>query len=357
VPSIRFRLDAPTTRGLAERVRSEYGPDARVVDTEESLVGGIGGFFARRVIDVTVELPDPGTRADAHQFPTSDRVGLSRLLDDAEQEEAALPRAEPPVSTESIDFARVLDTLRAGVGTPPAPPAAPPPTAPSAPPATAVPLHYEAVPLRTPPAAPVVPPPPTPLPGPPAARFAAPLAVSARPSAERPATSDGALPADGAGARRAPELLAGAGDLIVLAGLGDDALAVAQALARKQGRGYVCDGGAVEGNTRRRVEDRRTALAARAYGVQSGAPVIVAYGVGSGDPDDPRIAAIPLIGPDQLWVVVDASRKTADTARWVNALRARSEVAAMATVSGRLTSSPESVRELGLPEGWSDRVG
>lgn len=353
MPSIRFRLDSPTTRGLAERVRSEYGPDARVVDTEESLVGGIGGFFARRVIDVTVELPDPGARADAHQFPTADRVGLSRLLDDAEQEEAALPRAEPPVSTESIDFARVLDTLRAGVGTPPAAPQAPPQSPPAAP------LHYEAVPLRTPaappvpPAVPTAPAPPTP----PAALFAVPLEVSTGPTAARLPLPDRPLPADTAASRRAPELLSGAGDLIVLAGLGNDALAVAQALARKHGRGYVCDGGAVEGNTRRRVEDRRTALAARAYGVQSGAPVIVAYGLGNGDPDDPRIAAIQQIGPDQLWVVVDASRKTADTARWVNAVRARGEVVAMASISIRLTSSPESVRELGLPEGWSDRVG
>jgi hypothetical protein len=338
VPSIRFRLDSPTTRGLAERVRAEYGPDARVVDTEESLVGGLGGFFARRVIDVTVEIPDPAVPAGVHDFPTAERVGLARLLDDAEQEEAGLTRLEPPVSTESLDFAQVLGTLRAGVGAPPAP------VAPSPVPTDArggTPRHYEAVPLHAPFAD-------LPSREAPAAPRTLPAAWSAVP-----------LPAHAgvSGMRRAPELLRGPGDLILLAGLGDDSVAVANALARRAGRAYVCDGGAVGGNTRRRVEDRRTALAARAYGVQSGSPVLVAYGLGDGDPDDPRISAIKMLGPDQLWVVVDASRKIADTARWVNAVRARGDVAAMATIAGRRTSSPDSVRELGLPEGWSDRVG
>jgi hypothetical protein len=161
----------------------------------------------------------------------------------------------------------------------------------------------------------------------------------------------------GPGLRLPPSLPSGAGDLVVVAGLGEDALEAAHALARRVGRAHVCDGGSVVGHTRRRVEDRRGAHAARAYGVQSGQTVIVAYGLGNGNPSDPRIAALAGIGADQVWVAVDASRKTVDTARWVNAVRAVVEVAAAATMAGRFTTSRESVVELGLPEGWSDRAG
>ncbi|HEY8590172.1 MAG TPA: hypothetical protein VIL55_11535 [Naasia sp.] len=317
MPSIRFRLDRPTLAGLAERVRAEYGPGARVVATEESLSGGIGGFFAKRVIDVTVELPDPGVHAEGHKFDTPARVGLARLLDAAEQEEGGvLAAAEPPVSTESVDFARVLDSLRTGVG-----PGSPPHPAPAPPGADEFPRPVR---LPFPPTGPV----------------------------ELPA------PFLAAALRAAPPLLRGPGDLVIVAGLGDDAVRVAHGLAASaSGRAFVCDGGSVSGNTRRRVEDRRSANAARAYGVQSGQPVIVAYGLGIGDPADPRISALPGIGGDQLWAAVDASRKTADTARWLNALRTRADVAALGVFSGRHTASPESVAELGVPQGWSDAVG
>lgn len=323
MPSIRFRLEQPTLRGLAERVRAEYGPGARVVSTEESLIGGIGGFFAKRVIDVTVDVPEPGVAPEAHEFGTSARVGLARLLEDAEQQEAGLPPAEPPVSTESIDFARVLDTLRADVAAP-RPPMAPP--APAARPAWDT-REQPAIPLP------------------------------AGPGRTGPVDIGGMLPGAVPGGRVPPALPAQAGDLVLVAGLGEDSLPVATALARSLGRANVCDGGSVVGHTRRRVEDRRGALAARAYGVQSGQTVVVAYGLGNGNPSDPRIAALRGIGADQVWVAVDVSRKTVDTARWVNSVRSAVDVAAMATIAGRFTSDRDSIAELGLPEGWSDRVG
>jgi hypothetical protein len=327
VPSIRFRLDQPTLRGLAERVRAEYGPGARVLSTEESLTGGLGGFFAKRVIDVTVEVPEHAVAPEAHAFDMTARVGLARLLEDAEQQEAGPPSAEPPVSTESTDFARVLDTLRAEVATP-RPPAA------SERPAWAMPAREtHAVPLP-----------------------AAPVDTGASPpgrSFDTGTVLPGAVPVG----RVPPPLPTQPGDLIVVAGLGEDALQVATALARGIGRAHVCDGGSVVGHTRRRVEDRRGALAARAYGVQSGQTVVVAYGLGNGNPSDPRVAALRGIGADQVWVAVDVSRKTVDTARWVNAVRAAVDVAALASLAGRFTRDRDSIAELGLPEGWSDRLG
>ncbi|WP_210507474.1 hypothetical protein [Naasia sp. SYSU D00057] len=337
MPSIRFRLEQPTLTGLAERVRAEYGPTARIVATDESLVGGLGGFFAKRVIDVTVEIPDPVANPQGHSFDVPARVGLAQLLDDVEQREAVLPQAEPPVSTESIDFARVLDGLRAGVAPPPASAPAPRPEAFRAEPGARLEPVYRAEPLRQ--ARPESDPPP---PVPPVLPSLVPPAPLLPPAA---------------GARVPPVLPGRPGDLVVIAGLGDDALDVAHALGRGLGRAHVCDGGSIEGHTRRRVEDRRGALAARAYGVQSGQTVLVAYGLGRGDPADPRIAALPGIGADQVWVVVDVSRKTVDSARWVNAVRAVADVTAMATVAGRFTTDRQAVAEIGLPEGWSDRVG
>ena len=89
MPSIRFRLEKPTLTGLAARVAAEYGPDARIVDTEESIVGGIAGIFGRRVVDVTVELPDRAAPEGAHEFSMRSRVGLAALLDDADAADLA----------------------------------------------------------------------------------------------------------------------------------------------------------------------------------------------------------------------------------------------------------------------------
>ncbi|MDQ1512984.1 MAG: hypothetical protein QOC59_826, partial [Microbacteriaceae bacterium] len=84
MPSIRFRLEKTTPAGLAEQVRAEYGPDARIVSAEERVLGGIGGFFGRRVLDVTVDLPDNQAVEGSHEFGMAKRVGLAALLEDAD---------------------------------------------------------------------------------------------------------------------------------------------------------------------------------------------------------------------------------------------------------------------------------
>jgi hypothetical protein len=69
------------------------------------------------------------------------------------------------------------------------------------------------------------------------------------------------------------------------------------------------------------------------------------------------VTALQTLNSDQLWVVVDASRKAEDTAAWVGALRASLPVQAVAVVHGAHTATPDSVHALGLPIGWSDTVG
>ena len=374
MPSIRFRLDKPTLTGLAEQVRRDYGPDARIVATQESVVGGLGGLFGRKVVDVTVDLPDAAHLEGSHQFDMPTRVGLAALLEDADSqdfgaatgdpfEEMLRPGGsagrEPAVSTQGHDFASMLDALRidvepagaSGGGTPARPLPVPESRRPS----------WATAPV-------VVPRTPKPAPQPPAA----PGVLTLAPSRVAPAReqADAALAEQIVWATPRPRSRTGrfvpgapppqrtrAGDLLLLVGLGDDAVRVANSVRDRMQRGYVCDGGSVEGNTRRRVDDRRGALAARAYGVRSEQPVIVAYGIGDGDLADPRYDGLLSIDGDQAWLVVDATRRPEHTLGWTGALRGRLQVDAVASVRARSAGTPHALPELGLPEAWTDLAG
>jgi hypothetical protein len=372
VPSIRFRLDKPTLTGLAEQVRRDYGPDARIVATQESVVGGLGGLFGRKVVDVTVELPDTAHVDGSHEFDMPTRVGLAALLEDADSQDfgaAADPFAdllapsapgarEPAVSTQGHDFASMLDALRidvepvtsAGGGTPARPLAVPDlrrPTWATAPVVVARPPAP--APRSAPPEPEVLSVVRTALPRPAEPDTIAEQIVWATP---RPRSRTGRT-APGA----PPPQRTRAGDLLLLVGLGDDAVRVANSVRDRMQRGYVCDGGSVEGNTRRRVDDRRGALAARAYGVRSEQPVIVAYGIGSGDLGDPRFDGLLSIDSDQAWLVVDATRRPEHTLQWTGALRGCLQVDAVASVRTRSAGTPHPLPELGLPEAWTDLAG
>jgi hypothetical protein len=305
------------------------------------------------------------------------RVGLAALLEDADAQDlvpaaaavtaAVSPSGGPPVSTERGDFASVLGSLQEDVARIP-----PPPPAPRLPELPAVRVASRRPVTRT---ADAEPPARTgavalrPAPewsGPPV--FTTPNTILAQPSgpvvisrltesmAERLVFSAPAVRARiGAAAPGEPApRRSRAGDLLLLVGLGQDAVRVANSIRDRMQHGYVCDGGSVHGNARRRVDDRRGALAARAYGVRSGQPVIVAFGIGDGDPDEPWFDDFVAIGGDQVWAVVDATRKTEDTQRWVGQLRSRVQVDAMASIRVAQTSTPESLAGLGLPEAWSD---
>ncbi|MGN6444407.1 hypothetical protein [Amnibacterium sp.] len=386
MPSIRFRLEKPTLTGLAARVAAEYGPDARIVDTEESIVGGIAGIFGKRVIDVTVEVPDRAAPDGAHEFSMRTRVGLAALLEDADAAELgpASAHGDDPwsrtapaatVSPQGGDFASVLDALRIDVepaeepgGTParplrrPEPPATPQlftavrrPRPPMRAVTASVPVPAIAAPRRAP--APVAPRPapvaaPTPQPPPPptAAEVAAAqqyVWATATPRSRMGRTAPGAPP---------PQRTR-AGDLLLLVGIGDDPMRVAKALRDRMQRGYVCDGGALEGNTRRRVDDRRGAVAARAYGVRSDQPVIVAYGVGRGELAEEQLEQLTSIDSDQAWLVVDAEREPAETLEWTGRLRGRLQVDAVASVRAQRGVRPEALAAIGLPEAYRELAG
>lgn len=347
----RIVLKGKTLDEIAARVRSEHGPRARIVAAERVTSGGLGiaGLFSKRYVEATVELPERGRRAAPAKDPArpltgpdaeraftptpAQRVGLAALLADAEEAEEgfaqesasgssagtgapaaagppafAAPEPEPAVSTRSGAFADLMDDL----------------------------AFNGVAPAITEPSAPAGPAPSDPL-------FAVPI---------RPApTGRGRRAAAAAAGPLAPSLLEGPGDLVVVVGERPDTSATVQAMAEGSSRtraavrvaGTCADGRFVA------VSDRRGALDARASGVELDRATLVAVGWDSRAADIVRDLA-----PDQIWVVVDAARKHADTERFVAAVTAVIDADGLAVTGIAETSSPDTVRALGLPVGWAD---
>ncbi len=329
----RFLLEGATLEELKARILSEHGADARIVAAERVTVGGIRGFFAKRHFEVTVEVPerrrrgaharfglqerrDPqGLRVTPDQPDLQARLGIAALLDDADAAEARLQAdPQPTLSTDSADFAYLMDELTFQAEPDPAPIVL---TATRVRPADAGPTSTQ--PARSP----------------------------GVPSVPRPAP-----------VTQVPRPLSGHGDLVVVVGLPDAALQVARSMAL-DGAGEVLVAGAARSNQAERADDRRTALSARARGVERGQTGFVAFGLGGNLSDSMALVAaladtLAPIGADQVWLVVEAGRKPSDTGRWAAALAAITQIDAVAVVGASTTGTPGTVDELGLPIGWVD---
>lgn len=312
----RIVLRGKSLDALASQVRLEYGPRARIVSAERVTSGGFAGLFARRYVEVTVELPERGRRAKTSpQDPggrvtppppaqrafapsPAQRVGLAALLADAEDAEEAFAREETPpepaVSTRSEAFAEIMDDLA-----------------------------FNGV-------APVV---------------------------DVAAEADTSLPVPAAvpPLPLAPALLDGPGDLVVLLGERPDVVSLARAMAESttgtrsaiRVAGSSADGRFVS------VTDRRGALEARASGVELDRGTLVAIGWDAEAPG--RIAdVVAALAADQIWIAVDAGRKPADTERWIQSVTTLIEADGLVVSGWSGTTTPETVHELGLPVGWRD---
>lgn len=339
----RFQLEAGSLEELRERVRTEYGPDARIVAAERVSVGGLGGFLTRRHVEAVIEVPagtrwgggsadldgdpadrperavvpagDPGDpdaagdpdgdaasrprgrRAATPHQPLPERTTLVALLAEADIDEAqANGRTEPGVSTESVEFDRLMDDLTFGA---------------------------------------------EPSSGARAARVELP---------GRPGTP---------GVTRRPPLrpapLRGAGDLVLVVGLGADAHRAAAALAgsglpiHQSGTSKVSANAGGTATKALHLGDRIGRVEARAAGVRAGEPVFVAYGLDHAVELDTQVQEIDAFAADQLWVCVDAGRKSDDTRAWVEAIDAVCPVDAVAVHGRSTTASPDTVLELGIP--------
>ena len=391
----RYRLKGASLEEIRRKAEQQYGPAARIVSAERVISPGIAGLFAQDRYEAMIEvLPnhevvtgevvpdadilaaaeaapaaavpsaknDAGTPAaensaaghaksgkngaagpSAARFaPQPDRAGggpshqlqgsaIAALLDEADAAEVSLHRpAAAGVSTESRDFAEVLAQLGAGLRTPVEPAAAPAGRAADRPASgTATPA---------------------------AGDDGVPNAVSAVGAVGAPGAGD-AVAAPPAAVVPAP--LTGVGDLVVLVGLGEDAMDVALAMSMAAGGADVRTAGELSAYGHLHVDGRQSATAARAHAVVSERTVLVAFGLGKARNALARVQSVAALSADQVWVVVDAGRKHEDTARWVGVLSAQLNVAAVAVVGAAETGTPESVNGLGLPVGWIDgrRVG
>lgn len=145
-------------------------------------------------------------------------------------------------------------------------------------------------------------------------------------------------------ASAAPSPLA-PGDLLVLVGLEDDALRAAPQVARSRGMLVAC-AGLVSASGAPRIDSPLEATEARAGGVRQNSATAVALGIDLHGKDLARL--LRDIAPEQVWAVVDASRKPDDTEQWVSKLRGLADVAAVVVVGAELTSTPDTVNSLGL---------
>ncbi len=167
-------------------------------------------------------------------------------------------------------------------------------------------------------------------------------------------TVPAASPASPQAASPVPAPLSGVGDLVVLIGLGEDALDTALAMSTAAGGADVRTGGKLSAYGHLHVDGRQGATAARAQAVLTERTVLVAYGLGRAGEAATRIHPIAALGADQFWVVVDAGRKQADTERWVRVLAEQLPIEAVAVIGIAETGTPETVNRLELPVGWID---
>ena len=151
-----------------------------------------------------------------------------------------------------------------------------------------------------------------------------------------------------------PIMSSQAGDLVILAGVGDTARQTAlEAASRLPGGALAATGGEIAGEGLV-VDSPASAMAARAKGVLAGQPVILAYGLGTCLNAKSHTPALKSFSADQTWLVVDVTRKHEDTETWVKALGPALDVTALAVTGSRETETPRTARSLGIPVGWID---
>lgn len=133
------RFEGPDLEGLLADVRGRFGPDVAIVEANKIRKGGVGGFFARELFEVVVEVDDgrplgaagaevapaatqPRTLLDlvdavddgpAPDLPPGDGIAtlLARVAEARAEAAAPLTAAAPAVSTDGDAFAAVLGRI------------------------------------------------------------------------------------------------------------------------------------------------------------------------------------------------------------------------------------------------------
>jgi hypothetical protein len=294
----RLTLRGTDLAALQAQVLDEHGPSARIISAERVTQGGIAGVLARKYFELTVELDDGLDEWDTPIAPV-----------------APSPTAPLPAWPQNrAGIAALLDMAEAADDTP---------RVLHGPPAPEASTDFDAVLARM-------------------------TSSAGLPPQESPTPDDPGVVA-------VPE--SAPGDLVLVVGLGDDALRVAHSLAGIGTKSDVRVGGILMISDSDPVVDRRTALGARAEAVNADRAVVVAFGL-SPDLDAMSVenltALLAPLGADWVWAVVDVSRKPQDTERWVAALRGAVGVGALAVVGSEFTATPHTASMLNIPVGWAD---
>lgn len=318
-----FRLKGSSLEEIRRKALAQHGPAARIVSAERVISPGIAGLFAGHRYEAMVEVtPEtavvygevlPGSELLGAEDPARvapggalqhqlDRSAIAALLNEADAEESRIHRpaaAASGVSTASPDFAGLLEQL--------------------------------------------------------GSEFQVPVTAPA---------PDGSLDADrhsrfGEQDRRAsldlaPRPLTGAGNLVVLLGIGRDAIETAVGMSIASGGADVRTAGELNAYGHLHVDGRLSATAARAQAVLTGQTVLVAFGLGKPTDVETRLPLIRSLYADQMWLVVDAGRKPEDTAAWTRTVTDTLPVNALAVTGAADTLTPRTVNGLGIPIGWVD---
>lgn len=291
----QYKVKGASLDAIRLKAEQQYGPGARIVSAEKVTNPGIAGLFAANRYEATIEVQAEAPAPPGGEAHALQGPAIAALLKQADAAEIDLHRPEAAVSTASPDFAGILEQLGKELEGPL-----------TALPAAAV-GHSVPVPASMP----------------------------------------------------VPVPRAGSGDLVILLGLGDDALGAALEMSIAQGGSDVRTAGALTAFGHLHVAGRHGATAARAQAVLTGQTVLLAYGLGRRGEVADHADEIAALAGDQLWLIADAGRKADDTAAWVGALSAalaarNMPLDALAVFGASETATPETVNGLGLPVGWVD---
>ncbi|MEO6944419.1 MAG: hypothetical protein ABI053_06890 [Lacisediminihabitans sp.] len=316
-----LQLEGTSLEELKARVLAEHGTRARVIAVEQVTTGGIHGFFGHRHFEVTVEVLDspevPLHYGQVHEAPVSATPWPASAPPAAPTAPAAaaaqkLPAKHPAAAQKLPKIG--LDALLDGAD------------------------DEDTVSYSVP-------------------DDGFPVSTSSREFAnildELESVTAPVVATQPHRPLPVPKLLAAAGDMVLVVGLGTDALTVARTMSRSVGKSELAASGALDSPGLARLTDRRDALLARARGVERNETLFVAAGITSGGVHaSAQATALAQLRADQVWVVVDASRKPDDTARWVRKVSSIVQLDAVVGIQREGTTTPETVNALGLPVSW-----
>lgn len=155
-----------------------------------------------------------------------------------------------------------------------------------------------------------------------------------------------------------PAPLTRPGALVLVMGLEETAREVTASMSRQapsgDGTWTLYSAGSVHLGGRPQLDGWWDVARARALALEEGSAILAACTLGAVRAGLPHLESAAVLGADQAWLVVDARHKPDDTSEWVDRVRARMDVDALAVIGAGETRSATTVNRLRIPIGWLD---